>query len=173
MSGGGRLSRGAAALALTVSLAACAAAPAGPPQVSWGVDECSHCHMILSDQRYAAVARAADGEEARFDDVGCLVGFLAEREASGWQAWVRTGDDGQWLAAGAAWFARLESQRTPMGSGVVAFASPAGARAAGGAPLRWPELVASAAASAAREQLSETAVPLARRPDGAGTSANP
>lgn len=137
--------RSFAALALLSLLAACAGAPAGPPQVQWGVDECSHCHMILSDQRFAAVARDEGGDEARFDDLGCMASFFAERSPAGWRTWVHEADGARWLAAEEAWFVRLAGQRSPMGSGLGAFATAEAARAAAAAdsaPARWPALLA-------------------------------
>jgi copper chaperone NosL len=137
----GRLpSRALTAAALLA--AACAAAPQGPPAVRWGVDECSHCHMILSDPRFAAVARGAAGAEARFDDLGCLVAFLGERGGDqarrdeGWQVWVHDAGGEGWLPAAEAWYTRGSRLATPMGSGLRAWPSREAA-APGGEPLPW------------------------------------
>jgi copper chaperone NosL len=135
-------------LALVALLAACASAPAGPPPVQWGVDECSHCHMILSDQRFAVVARAENGDEVRFDDLGCARSFFAGRATAdgdrGWRTWIHEARGERWLEAEGAWIVRL-SERTPMGSSLGAFADDGAARAAaaqGSLPVRWPALLA-------------------------------
>ncbi len=120
----------AVAMAMAVALLAvlpalaigCGAPPSGAPEVSWGVDECSRCRMIVTEPRFAAVARGPAGEEARFDDQGCLDGFLEERaEAGRWQAWLHDFETEAWLPAAAAWRVRAPELATPMGSGLVAF----------------------------------------------------
>jgi copper chaperone NosL len=133
-------------LALALVLAACSASTAGPPEVRWGVDECSGCHMILSSPEYAAVARSAGGEEARFDDLGCLAGWLAGiAGAETWQVWVHDANADRWHPAAEAWYARAEGRATPMGSGITAHATEAAAQAASprGEPFRWSELLAN------------------------------
>lgn len=116
-----------------------------PPEVVWGADECSHCRMIVSDPRHAAVARSGAGEEARFDDLGCLVEHLRRAADEGWTAWVRAEGEEGWRPAEDAYYLRLPDLVTPMGSGLAAFAGEAEARAAGlpGAePLTFEELLA-------------------------------
>lgn len=138
-------------LALAALLAACGAAATGPPEVHWGVDECSHCHMILAEERFAAVARHTTGEEARFDDLECLVRFLADRGETGWTAWAHDAAGPGWLEAPAASYAATAT-RTPMGSGLLAFARPEAAAeaASAGEALRWQELPERAAAAGPR-----------------------
>jgi copper chaperone NosL len=138
--------RAIGALVLAVVLAGCAAAAAGPPGVHWGIDECSHCHMILSEPRYAAVARSAAGEEARFDDLGCLRDWRRAHATESWDVWVHDARGEQWLPAASAWFVDTDT-RTPMGSGILAFPDEAAARgvAAKAGPLRWSELTATPA----------------------------
>ena len=123
---------------LALLLVACGSRAVAPPHVRWGVDECSHCHMILSEPRYAAVARSATGDEARFDDLGCLLRW-ASTDRSGWQIWVHDSAGDEWLDAEAASFTHSATARTPMGSGWQAWGSPASATAARH-PLSWSEL---------------------------------
>jgi copper chaperone NosL len=136
-------------LLLTVTLLgvafACASGPPAPPAVHWGSDECSHCHMILSEPRFAAVARHADGGEARFDDLGCMARWRAASPVEGWRVWVRDADGDAWIDATTAWFVQVPGRSTPMGSGLTAHATRAAAEAvvagATGAELRvWPAL---------------------------------
>jgi copper chaperone NosL len=130
---------------LLVGAFACASGPPAPPTVHWGSDECSHCHMILSEPRFAAVARHAGGGEARFDDLGCLARWWRAAAQEGWRVWVRDAEGDAWIDADAAWFVQVPGRSTPMGSGLTAHASRAAAEAvidaASGAALRrWPEL---------------------------------
>jgi copper chaperone NosL len=146
---------GRALLTLAVVLAACGGAPQGPPLVRWGVDECSHCHMILAEERYAAVARDTTGAEARFDDLDCLLRFLADRDAAAWTVWVHDYVGPGWLPAATASYAATAAA-TPMGSGLLAFATPEAALAAAGdaGPLTWEALRASTRSDAVHDRMS-------------------
>ena len=144
--GGGSWQRRAGAFVAAALLAgACSSAPAGPPEVHWGIDECTHCHMIVGEARYAAAARGPAGEEARFDDAGCLLRWRAEGHEA-WQAWVHDADGEGWLAAAEAVYLHAPGRATPMGSGLTAHrdaaaaAAVAGAGAAGSAVLSWQEV---------------------------------
>lgn len=139
-----------------VLLAGCAAAAAGPPAVHWGVDECSHCHMILSEPRFAAVARSG-ADEVRFDDLGCLLDWSrAQRTVSAatpWQVWVHDANGERWLAAPSAFFVHTGTH-TPMGSGILAFADEAAARAGAGSSAiqRFTDLVKSTTSTPGESQ---------------------
>ena len=115
--------------------------PAGPPEIAWGEQECSHCRMILSDPRFAAAASGPGGVLV-FDDVGCLLAARRSGVASG-PAWVADRGSGDWLPATEAWFAVDSPEVTPMGSGTLAYAGRSEAEAAvrdGGRVARWNEL---------------------------------
>ena len=61
-------------LVLAGLLAACGSPdPEAPPEIAYGLEECSHCRMIISEERFAAATRTAGGAVARYDDVGCLL----------------------------------------------------------------------------------------------------
>lgn len=128
------------AAVLLVLLAGCAGNAGGPPVVHWGTDECSDCHMIVSDRRSAAVARSTAGEEARFDDLGCLRRWLAGRDTVEWRIWAHDAGGAGWLPATEAWYEQAAGVSTPMGSGLRAWASREAADAAGGAVRSWSEL---------------------------------
>lgn len=135
-----RRSAGPLVVALLASLAvACGATVAeGPPELRLGVDECSRCRMIVSEPATAAVARGPGGEEARFDDLACLTGFVDERGTDGWQIWVHTLDGDDWLEAERAHYLRDPRRITPMGSGWVALARPPSDPPAG--LIAWSQL---------------------------------
>lgn len=101
-------------LAPLVLLVACGSnhAPADP---IWGKQPCAHCRMLVSDPRFAAQARTARGESLYFDDVGCLLSYLAEHPSSR-ASWVRDGS-GQWLEAKRARY--RAGAATPMDFGFI------------------------------------------------------
>ena len=100
--------------------------------------------MLVSTEVDAAQIVAA-GEETRFfDDIGCLAaGWKARHENA--TAFVRV-DGGGWREASAAWFAEPRSVRTPMGSGLRAYATADAARAndRAGRAMTWDEVRAGA-----------------------------
>jgi len=83
--------------------------------------------MIISDERFASalVMQHNDGSftKAAFDDINCLFEFeqpLKEEQIIA--RYVHDHDSLGWIAMSEACFVRSESIRTPMASGVAAFA---------------------------------------------------
>jgi hypothetical protein len=129
-------------LVLAISAGGAAAAPAvwaalgrgpaddGPPAIRYGLDRCDACGMIISDARFAAGAR--QGSAAfRYDDVGCLARHMARELAAGRaRGYVHDAGTEQWLDAAGAAYLRSPAIRTPMSTGVAAYATPDAARSA-------------------------------------------
>lgn len=109
-------------LAGVLSLSACAAEEAGPPEILYGLEECSACGMIISEERYAAAVTEAGAETLKFDDLGCML-RSRDRIAADAGIWVHDVDTGEWVDGTAAWYLRSEPTLTPMGSGVLAFSA--------------------------------------------------
>lgn len=100
----------------------------GPVDIKYGRDTCDLCNMIISDPRYAAEVRLADGKRVyKFDDVGGAVLWLAKApgaETAVREIWVRDMATGTtWLDARQAFF--LPGQHSPMGYGFGALEQPA------------------------------------------------
>ncbi len=99
----------------------CSSEPArGPGEVVWDRDTCERCSMAIGDRRFAAQVRdAEDHRLRRFDDVGCALLWLAEREgspgASRPEIWVRDRDGERWIDGHTARFGA--GFKTPMGYG--------------------------------------------------------
>lgn len=92
-------------------------------------DMCSHCRMAISDQSFSSEIMTENGEAFKFDDVGCMEAF--RKESPGLRApatFVKDFDTKRWLRFEEAAIAQTDV-KTPMGSGRVAFADPARARA--------------------------------------------
>lgn len=127
------------ALALSATLGACSREPlSGPPEVRLGRERCAECGMLIGEERCSAatlVERAGRREHLNFDDVGCLLDF--ERggdDRSIVSRFVRDHETTEWIDAERALFliAEPSAVRTPMGSGMIAFASEASAERARG-----------------------------------------
>jgi copper chaperone NosL len=102
----------------------------------WNKQPCDHCHMVLSDPRYAAQLASQAGERWFFDDIGCLAAFMLEHKPTRARAWVH--DASGWRDAEHTRYAR--GAQTPMGYGFVP--DPHG-------ELDFPALLRSAGAPAA------------------------
>lgn len=123
---------------------------AKPPEIRYGQDVCDHCGMLISDERFAAGYVTAGGETRRFDDIGDLLAYDAERDEDVAAYWVHDYDSRAWVRAEDAWFLSAAGVTTPMASGLVAFAerSRADGLAAsdGGDVMPWEELLTRFAA---------------------------
>jgi copper chaperone NosL len=120
----------AISLAATLMLAACrAAAPGDIPKIVFGRDACAHCGMIVSEARFASGYVDASGKSVIFDDVGELVAEAAEDPAISKAAFVPDAEDAELVRAESAFFVRIPSVATPMGTGVSAFKDRARAEA--------------------------------------------
>lgn len=124
--------------AACLAIAGCSQPPLdGPPALRVGRDECAECGMLVSEDRCssgAIVDRDGRNEHALFDDIGCMLDARDNTEGAFRIAsmFVHDHESKEWIRADRAWFMVTSSDRlrTPMGSGVVAFASPEAAEAA-------------------------------------------
>lgn len=106
-----------------------AAEATGPVPIQHGRDACASCRMHVDRPGYAA-ERLVDGRAAIYDDIGCLAHALAAGGERG-RVWVEDHGTGALVPLESATLVRARDVRTPMGSGVVAFADAARARAHG------------------------------------------
>jgi copper chaperone NosL len=127
----------AIAVLLAATLSGCGSNPgAAPPEIRVNQDTCHECGMIISDARHAAAIMAArDGMEEQylFDDTGEMFEFQLPPGATGARRYVHDFTTGQWIDADTAHFVEAPDLRTPMGTGIVAYAT---AEAAGAAAAR-------------------------------------
>ncbi|MDF1504645.1 hypothetical protein, partial [Roseisolibacter sp. H3M3-2] len=111
----------AAALALTLALAAGCGAP-GPRAVAYGQEACATCRMTVDDRRFASEVVAGAGKLHVFDSIECAAAFAVARGAAAGAVWV--GDwnrPGTLVRADSADFRRLPGAAgSPMGKGLVA-----------------------------------------------------
>ena len=127
-----------------------ACATPSPHPVVYGTDQCAHCHMTVADPRYAAELVTRTGKVIVFDDIGCLVAYLATgavQQGSVHSTWAHDYvAPGEWVPTRDLAFVRSDSFHTPMGSGLAALARPQVAdsirEAAGGERLDWTQVLA-------------------------------
>jgi copper chaperone NosL len=107
---------------------ACGARSATPPEIVVDRTACQHCGMLISDRRYAAAVRTAEGDRV-FDDIGCLINALKGRAPDGATFWFNDATSADWIT-GTPVFVASAAFRTPMSGGVLAYGDRAAAERA-------------------------------------------
>jgi copper chaperone NosL len=112
-------------------LAACTGGGIAPVELL-PEDMCASCKMAISEKKYAAEFINQDGEAFKFDDIGCLAGYVKNKtsRASITAFFVVDFESKQWLKAEEAVFVQSSQFQTPMAGGIVAFRDKAKAEAA-------------------------------------------
>lgn len=136
-----------AVLPLLALIAACQRRE--PVQIHFGSDACDYCRMTVVDSRFAAQLITQAGKAYRFDDPGCLRGFVTSGRISDKEirsAWVNDYDNPESVLNGrSAFFVASEHIKAPMNGGLAAFASRPSAdtaqKAWGGRVEMWDEVV--------------------------------
>jgi copper chaperone NosL len=116
---------------LTLLVSACgnadASGPIPQPKFVFGEDLCAECSMIISEQRFAGAIGLRERGRVKhllFDDIGEM--FLFELPShDGARYFVHDLGTSACIDAEAAFFVRSKKLRTPMGTGVAAFATEA------------------------------------------------
>lgn len=143
-----------AGLLVATFMTACSEAPR---TIHLGSDSCDHCHMTISEERFAAQLVTDRGRTYVFDSVECMAEFVgSEAFPEGTRSlWVTDfAEPGSWVRAEEARFLRSDDLRSPMGMGFGAFASRDGVDAAraelGGEVLDWDGVLRYVAANPVR-----------------------
>ncbi|MDP1662796.1 MAG: nitrous oxide reductase accessory protein NosL [Phycisphaerales bacterium] len=131
-----------AVLLAAIAIPSCQRAPlTGPPELRLGRDMCAECGMIISEDACASatlVEREGVREHALFDDIGCMLDYASEHAGSlqTVESFVRDYSERSWASSSSSWFLLTDGEhvRTPMASGIVAFATSSAAQAA---QARW------------------------------------
>jgi copper chaperone NosL len=138
------------ALLLALVLGGCAK---GPDVVHWGVEECAHCQMMISDERFAGQVVDRRGKTYKFDALECMADWVNRggiAAADIHSVWVANGPDA-WTPVEDASFLHSDGIRSPMGGGYIAFADAAAAvelqAELGGQFLTWTDVLARVAAN--------------------------
>jgi len=106
-------------------LVACAqqAGEPQPPNIAYGRDICDACGMIISEARFAAATVLTDGKALKFDDVGEMFTYHAAKSELQVRAWfVHDYHSQNWINGQSAFYVVAKDIKSPMGTGVVAFA---------------------------------------------------
>jgi copper chaperone NosL len=100
-----------------------------PPEIAYGQDVCDNCNMLISEEKFAAAYWTADSQARRFDDLGEMLSYMQSNPEEIASVWVHDVNSAEWLPAEDAFFVMNAGLTTPMGTGIVAVADEAEARA--------------------------------------------
>lgn len=127
-------------------LAGCAS---GPEPIVYGVQECAHCRMTISDARFASRLLTSQGRTFAFDAVECMASYERTNTVEAGNIagrWVNAYlDSGTMVSADEAHFLISENLPSPMGGNLTAYASATDAarqqQIHQGRVLTWKELM--------------------------------
>ncbi len=97
-----------------------------PAVIHYGEDVCERCKMIISEKNFSTQYLLPRGEARKFDDIGCMIEYLREREDdrdSLIAVYVRDFDTGEWIDGEKAFYFRGGDVQSPMGYGIISFSS--------------------------------------------------
>lgn len=113
----------------------------GAPSLAYDVDECAFCRMTISDRRFGAAAKSANGRTERFDSIECLAGWVEAQPDAPRALWVTDAMvPGALVPISTVRFHRAAPGTTPMGRGYVAVTSTRGPTPWDGERLSWAEI---------------------------------
>jgi copper chaperone NosL len=98
-----------------------------PEPLVYGTDVCYTCKMTLMDEKFGAEIVTNKGKVYKFDDINCMLGFYhSDFEEQGNIAHLLVIDfaqPNQLIDATNSWYLKSELIRSPMASGIAAFAT--------------------------------------------------
>jgi copper chaperone NosL len=141
-----RLARISILLFLTVFFYACAPSP---EPINYGKDECEHCRMMITDNKYGAEVVSDKGKIYKFDSIECLIEYALEKNMVGnaSQSFLVTdfSKPEDLINAKTAFYVHNDNFRSPMGLNISAFGSESELTsfitANGGKILSWVDII--------------------------------
>ena len=118
--------------AFTVLTVACApqSSEPKPPEIAYGRDMCDACGMIIGEPRFAAATLLTDGKTLKFDDAGEMFSYHTRHPELNVRVWfVHDYNSQAWINGHTAFYVMSADIKSPMASGVAAFADQPSAQA--------------------------------------------
>ena len=97
-----------------------------PGKIHYGGDECAHCKMMISDNRFASQAVTETGKAIKFDAIECMANYAGDNksELQNAKLWVSDfNNPGSWVEIEAASIIQSEVINSPMGASLLAVGS--------------------------------------------------
>jgi copper chaperone NosL len=124
---------------LVVALVSCGQSQ---PSIDFGKAECAHCRMNVVDRQYGAALVTEKGRQYVFDDVSCMLQFVAngtvaESQVQEWYVCDHS-EPGTLIDANAALYLHGPAFRSPMRGDMAAFSDEQARSAAAAQGDAWP-----------------------------------
>ena len=98
-----------------------------PEPLAYGTDVCHTCKMTLMDDKFGAEIVTKKGKVYKFDDVNCMLNlYHSDFDSQGDIAHllvINFAQPNQFIDATNSWYLKSELIRSPMASGIAAFAN--------------------------------------------------
>ena len=109
-------------LILAVSFNSC---QNNPEPISYGQDDCAHCRMVISDQKFGGELITQKGKLYKFDSIECLAAYYRSLNVKDVQSmWtIDFSNPGLWVKADVAYYLRSKNIPSPMGMFLSSYAS--------------------------------------------------
>lgn len=109
-------------MSLAVVLISCTEKSYDAVAVDTNVDKCAICNMQVSDDQFSAQLTTEDGQNFKFDDIGCMFKWKKSNPSIKiGAAYVRDFNDNDWINIKKATYVYDASFQSPMAYGVYAF----------------------------------------------------
>ncbi len=120
-----------------------------PEPINYGKDECEHCRMMITDDKYGAEIVTDKGKVFKFDSIECLIELALEKNIAGdaGQSFLVTdfSTPEKLIDAKTAFYVHNDNFRSPMGLNVSAFESKSNLTSFindnGGKKLSWVDVI--------------------------------
>jgi copper chaperone NosL len=119
-----------------------------PEAIDYGIDECTHCKMLISDKQFGAELITAKGRIYKFDSIECMAAYYrtAIRPEDVGSLWaIDYAHPAEWVQTDRALFLHSRDLPSPMGLYLSAFGSVGDLddvkEHRGGRILNWNEVV--------------------------------
>ncbi|MBW7886843.1 MAG: nitrous oxide reductase accessory protein NosL [Bacteroidetes bacterium] len=135
--------------AFSISILLLAGCSTHPSPIQYGQDECEHCRMLITDNRYGAEIVTDKGKVLKFDSIECLIKYALAKSiiADGKQKFFVTDflKPETFTNPQSAFYIQNENFRSPMGLNVSAFGAKEEAQKFlqenGGTPMSWVDVI--------------------------------
>jgi len=119
-----------------------------PVPIHFGEDGCSHCRMLISDQRFGGELVTKRGKSYKFDSIECMAAYILKGHTGSdkiYSLWtINFNKPETFIDANQSWYLISDSLKSPMGLNLSSFEDQSSANVMKenykGEIIRWQEV---------------------------------